>query len=148
MLIERAKARKPRRRAQAVLTYAQAYLSITSREWDTNPWLLGTREGVLDLKTGELRDGRPDEYIRTVIPTDWRGLHEPAPRFEQYLREIFADRPEAERDELIGFLQRALGYGITGHVSEHIFLMLYGEEARTRKNTLITPLHHVLGSTV
>ena len=148
MLIDRAKTLKTLRRAQAVLTYAQAYLSITSREWDTNPWLLGTREGVLDLKTGELRDGRPDEYMRTIIPTVWRGLDEPAPRFEQYLREIFADRPEAERDELIDFLQRALGYGITGHVTEHIFLMLYGEEGRNGKDTLMTRLHRVLGSTV
>src|SRR6266702_3778237 len=147
-LIERAKALKTLRRAQAVLTYAQAYLSITSRDWDTNPWLLGTREGVLDLKTGELRDGRPEEYIRTIIPTAWRGLDEPAPRFEQYLREIFADRPEAERDEPIAFLQRALGYGVTGHVSEHIFLMLYGEEGRNGKDTLMTRLQRVLGGTV
>ncbi len=147
-LIERAKALKTLRRAQAVLTYAQAYLSITSRDWDTNPWLLGTREGVLDLKTGDLRDGRPEEYIRTIIPTAWRGLDEPAPRFEQYLREIFADRPEAERDELIAFLQRALGYGVTGYVSEHIFLMLYGEEGRNGKDTLMTRLQRVLGSTV
>jgi len=147
-LIERAKALKTLRRAQAVLTYAQAYLSITSREWDTNPWLLGTREGVLDLKTGRLCDGRPEEYLRTIIPTTWRGLDEPAPRFEQYLREVFADRPEAERDELIAFLQRALGYGITGHVTEHIFLMLYGEEGRNGKDTLMTRLQRVLGSTV
>jgi putative DNA primase/helicase len=147
-LIDRAKGLKTLRRAQAVLTYAQAYLSITSREWDTNPWLLGTREGVLDLKTGELRDGKPEEYIRTIIPTTWRGLHEPAPRFEQYLREIFADRAEGERDELINFLQRTLGYGITGNVNEHIFLMLYGEEGRNGKDTLMTRLQRVLGSTV
>ncbi len=147
-LIDRAKSLKTLRRAQAVLTYAQAYLSITSRDWDPNPWLLGTREGVLDLKTGELRDGRPDEYIRTIIPTAWRGLDEPVPRFERYLREIFADRAEAERDELVAFLQRALGYGITGHVIEHIFLMLYGEEGRNGKDTLMTRLQRVLGSTV
>ncbi len=148
VLIDRAKGLKTLRRAQAVLTYAQAYLSITSREWDPTPWLLGTREGVLDLKTGELRDGRPEEYIRTIIPTTWRGLDEPAPRFEQYLREIFADRPEVERDELIAFLQRALGYGITGHVTEHIFLMLYGEEGRNGKDTLMTRLQRVLGTIV
>ncbi len=148
MLIERAKALKTLRRAQAVLTYAQAYLSITSSQWDTNPWLLGTREGVLDLKTGELRVGKPEEYIRTIIPTTWRGLQEPAPRFEQYLHEIFADRADVECDELIGFLQRALGYGITGHVNEHIFLMLYGEEGRNGKDTLMTRLQRVLGSTV
>jgi len=147
-LIERAKALKKLKRAQAVLTYAQAFLSITSREWDSNPWLLGTREGVIDLKTGQVHEGKPDEYIRTIIPTAWHGLDTPAPRFEQYLREIFADREEAERDVLIAFLQRALGYGITSKVNEHIFLMLYGEEGRNGKDTLMTVLHRVLGSTV
>jgi putative DNA primase/helicase len=147
-LIDRAKGLKTLRRAQAVLTYAQAYLSITSREWDISPWLLGTREGVLDLKSGTLQPGQPTEYIRTIIPTTWRGLDAPAPRFAQYLCEIFADRQEAERDELIAFLQRALGYGITGHVNEHIFLMLYGEEGRNGKDTLMTSLQRVLGNTV
>ncbi len=147
-LIGRAKALKRLKRAQAVLTYAQAYLKITSRQWDTHPWLLGTREGVLDLRTGTLCDGQPEEYIRTVIPTIWSGLDEPAPRFEQYLREIFADREDSERVALIAFLQRALGYGITGIVTEHIFLMLLGEEGRNGKDTLMTLLTRVLGNVV
>ena len=144
-LIERARALRRLKRALHVLTYAQALLTITSGEWDTNPWLLGTKEGVLDLRSGTLRAGQPRDYIRTMIPTAWRGLDEQASRFEQFLREIFADRPEAEREDLVAFLQRALGYGITGHVGEHIFLMLYGEEGRNGKDTLMTVLHHVLG---
>ncbi len=147
-LISRARALKKLKRAQSVLTYAQAYLRITARRWDTDPWLLGTRDGVLDLRTGTLRDGQPEDYIRTIIPTSWQGLDIPAPRFEQFLQEIFADREQAERDELILFLQRALGYGISGHVLEHIFLMLYGEEGRNGKDTLMSLLAKVLGSTV
>src|SRR5579875_973267 len=147
-LIGRAKALKKLKRAQAVLTYAQAFLNITSRQWGTDSWLLGTRQGVLDLRTGTLRPGKPEEYIRTIIPTIWRGLEEPAPRFEQYLHEIFADRQETEREELITFLQRALGYGITGHVHEHIFLVLYGEEGRNGKDTLMSCLQRVLGDLV
>ena len=78
----------------------------------------------------------------------WRGLEEGAPRFERFLQEIFADRPDSEREDLLAFLQRALGYGITGHVSEHVFLMLYGEEGRNGKDTLMTILQRVLGPTV
>ena len=51
-LIERARLLRKLKRAQSVLTYAQALLKITSAQWDTNPWLLGTKEGVLDLRTG------------------------------------------------------------------------------------------------
>ena len=88
------------------------------------------------------------EYLRTVIPTTWRGLEEGAPRFEQFLQEIFADRPQHEREELIAFLQRALGYGITGQTSEDVFLMFYGEEGRNGKDTLMTVLQRVLGQVV
>lgn len=135
-------------RTRNVPSHARALLAVESKVWDSNPWLLGTKRGVIDLRTGTMRAGRPDDHIRTIIPTDWKGLDEPAPRFEQFLQEIFADREDGERAELIAFLQRALGYGITGHVNEHIFLMLYGEEGHNGKDTLMHVLSHVLGKAV
>lgn len=123
-------------------------LALTSDRWDTDPWLLGTSDGVLDLRTGLLRDGIPDDYIRTIIPTTWQGIQAQAPRFERFLQEIFGDREDEERAALITFLHRALGYGITGNVTEHIFLLLYGEEGRNGKDTLMSVLHYVLGNTV
>lgn len=121
---------------------------VEAKVWDANPWLLGTKHGAIDLRTGTLRSGHPNDYIRTIIPTEWRGLDKPAPRFERFLQEIFADREERERAELIAFLQRALGYGITGQVNEHIFLLLYGKEGRNGKDTLMHVLSHVLGQAV
>lgn len=123
-------------------------LALTSDRWDTDPWLLGTSVGVLDLRTGAIRDGRPDDYIRTIIPTSWQGREISAPRFERFLEEIFGDRDEDERAALLTFLQRVLGYGITGLVNEHIFLLLYGEEGRNGKDTLMSLLHAVLGKAV
>lgn len=147
-LIERAQHLRTLSRATNVLIYAQALLPITANAWDTDPWLLGTADGVIDLRHGTLRPGKPTDYIRTIIPTRWRGLDAPAPRFEQFLHEIFADRTETARVELIAFLQRALGYGISGMVTEHIFLMLYGEEGRNGKDTLMSLLHSILGAAV
>ena len=131
-----------------MLEYLHTLLSAKASKWDTHPWLLGTRQGVIDLRTGTVRAGQPDDHLRTIIPTVWKGLDEPAPRFQQFLREIFSDRQEKEREELIAFLQRALGYGITGNVNEHIFLMLYGEEEYSGKEVLIHILEHVLGRAV
>jgi putative DNA primase/helicase len=145
---ERVEEAQALRRTRNVLSHARALLAVESKVWDANPWLLGTKRGVIDLRTGTMRAGRPDDHIRTMIPTEWKGLDEPASRFEQFLQEIFADREDGERAELIAFLQRALGYGITGHVNEHIFLMLYGEEGHNGKNTLMHVLSHVLGKTV
>ena len=44
-------------------------LVITGAEWDTNPWLLGLANGVLDLRTGQLLDGRPEDYIKSQAPS-------------------------------------------------------------------------------
>ncbi len=128
--------------------YARSMLGAKLDTWDSHPWLLGTRQGVIDLRTGTLRAGQPDDRLRLIIPTVWKGLDEPAPRFQHFLREIFGDREEAEREELIAFLQRALGYGITGNVHEHIFLMFYGAEEGNGKDMLLHMLEYVLGKAV
>lgn len=75
-LIERARALRNRHRMQNVLALssAQGPLSITSDQWDTDPWLLGTPDGVIDLRAGQLHPGRPEEYIRTIIPTSYQGI--------------------------------------------------------------------------
>jgi putative DNA primase/helicase len=142
----RARGLRSAKRMHNVLIFAQSEVGITSEMWDTQPWLLGTPNGVIDLRTGELRPGRPEEYIRTIVPTEWTGLHTPCTRFERFLQEIFEEK--ADREELIAFLQRLLGYGITGFTTHHLFPILYGKEGRNGKDTLLTLLKSVLGNIV
>ena len=144
-LIERARSLKKLKRAQAVLTYAQAYLKVTARQWDRHIWLLACPNGVLDLRTGALHPGKPEDYLRTSIPTTWCGLDAPATRWERFLLEVFEDREPMQRTELIAFLQRLLGYGITGAVHEHVFGVFYGEEGRNGKDTIQHALNCTLG---
>jgi len=135
-------------RCKNVLSFAQSHegMSISATRWDRNTWLLAVPNGVLDLHTSELREGHPQDYIRTICPTKWTGLHTPAPRWERFLQEIFEDRESQEREELISFLQRLLGYGITGEVIEHIFAVFFGEEGRNGKDTLQLALSYALGA--
>jgi putative DNA primase/helicase len=135
-------------RCKNVLNFASSFdgMGIIAPWWDRNPWLLAVPNGVIDLKMGQLRPGQPEDYIRTVCPTEWQGLTAPARRFEQYLQEIFEDRPEDERGELIAYLQRLFGYGITGLVTEHKFVVLYGEDGRNGKDTFQRCLSHALGA--
>jgi len=127
---------------QSVLNIASAgrrSLAITGDEWDNDPWLLGCRNGTIDLKTGDFRAGRQDDYIRTVCPTDWHGIEAKAPRFKQFLKDIFSDD-----QELIDYVQRLLGYAIVGDPVEDIFPILWGR-GRNGKGTLIDVLRSVLG---
>ena len=119
----------------------QETLALVGNEWDRDAFLLGVANGVINLRMREFafRDGTPRDFIRTVAPTQWRTSDEPAPRFEQFLREIFAGD-----DELISFVQRLFGYGITGATSEHVFPVLWGS-GRNGKDTLLETLKFVLG---
>jgi putative DNA primase/helicase len=111
-----------RQRVEAALYFAQSEkpISDAGEGWDEDPWLLGCPNGVVDLRTGALRPGRPDDRI--ILCTGVR--FDPtatAPRWERFLSEIFT----ADVD-LINWLHRALGYSVTGDTREQIVLLLHG----------------------
>lgn len=139
-LLGRIKALQSLSRRRNVLTLAAAGTGLTGNEWDSNPWLLGVSNGVIDLKTGEFRDGRPEDYIRTVAPTAWRGIDAKCPTWEKFISEVFG----GDRD-LTGYIHRLLGYGLIGDTLLHILVILWGQ-GRNGKGTLLETLKTVLGN--
>jgi putative DNA primase/helicase len=130
-------------REEKILKALQSYMGITADQWNADPWLLCVKNGVIDLRTGKHRAGQPSDLIRTIAPVKWTGIDTPAPRWEQFLHEIFADHPHVV--ELVSFVHRLLGYSIAGVTSEAIFPILYGEEGRNGKTLLLETVQSVLG---
>jgi putative DNA primase/helicase len=132
------------KRTANVLQFAQSLddIGVTGEVWDADTWLLAVENGVIDLKAGTLRPGRPEDFIRTVAPTRFDGLNTPCPTFERFLASTF-DGPNAA--EIVPFLHRLLGYSITGQCVEHKLPILYGEEGRNGKDTLLKAVKHVVG---
>lgn len=115
-------------------------VAIRGDELDLHPWLLACANGVVDLRSGKFRDGRPEEYISKASPIEWKGLSTPCPKFEAWLLEVLS----GDKD-LFDFSLRLLGYAITGLSREHIFVVLHGPKGRNGKGTLVKILSHVLG---
>lgn len=114
-------------------------LGITGEEWDRHTWELGCSNGVVDLKTGDLRPGRPSDYIRTVAPVDYPGIDAKCPMWDKFIHSVFnGDR------ELISFVHRVLGYSLLGSAIEHILPILWGS-GRNGKGTLLEVLGRVMG---
>ncbi|MFH1885421.1 MAG: phage/plasmid primase, P4 family [Pseudomonadota bacterium] len=132
-----------RRKKRADVVYLAACgtdsLGVTGEKWDSDPWLLGVANGVLDLRTGELRPGRPEYFIRTASPVEWKGREAKAPTWEKFLQSTFAGD-----SDLIFYLQRLFGYGLTGLIVEHVMIILWGL-GRNGKGTLIEVIGVVLG---
>jgi len=89
----------------------------------TDPWLLGTPGGTVDLRDGELREASPDDYI-TKITAVTPDRDCPIPRWDRFLRRITGGDVELQR-----FLQRVCGYALTGDTSEDALFFLYGTGA-------------------
>lgn len=123
----------------AMLKEARVKPTITVRGgWDEAPWLLGTPNGIVDLTTGTHRAGRPEDRITktTGVPYDPDAR---CPRWEQFLTEVFnADA------SLVAYVQRAIGYCLTGITSEQCFFLAFGTGANGKSTFLVT-LDTVLG---
>ena len=94
-------------------------LVMVADGWNSDPMLLGTPGGTVDLRTGELRESRREDCITKV--TDVAPLDEPCPRWIQFLNEA-----TGKDAGLIKFLQQWCGYGLTGLTREHALVFVYG----------------------
>jgi putative DNA primase/helicase len=123
-----------------VLAIAKALKPIADagEQWDRDPYLFGVPNGVVDLKTEALRPGRPADGItlQTTVAYDATAT---CPRWERFVSEIFAGN-----DELMTFIQRAIGYSLTGITTEQVLFLLYGTGSNG-KGTLTNTLKRVLG---
>lgn len=111
-----------RARIDAALYMASAEppLADSGRDWDADPWALGVQNGVVDLREGTLHDGRRDERItmRTRIEFDPEA---DCPRWRQFLLEVFSGE-----GEMVEFIQRAIGYSLTGATDEQVMFLMIG----------------------
>jgi putative DNA primase/helicase len=107
-------------------------------EWDTDPPLLGVENGVVDLETGTLLEGSPDQRITRHVPLPF----DPTaicPRWEQFVLEIAAGR-----EDLAEFLRLAAGYSLTGEITEQVMFVCHGKGG-TGKSTLLARLQEITG---
>ena len=136
-LMEKALSLRQLRRIERILDFATSFVGITGEEWGRSLWLLGVKNGVVNLQTGELTHGKPLDYIRSIAPTRWEDLDAVAPRWERFIREIF-DEEDSKNPELSRYSQRLLGYGTTGSVEDHVVPIFHGPGGRNGKDTLLS----------
>ncbi len=130
----------PKLRATLELAQDLYPLADSGKDWDTNPDLLGVANGVVDLHTGELREGKPNDCITQHLSVPYNPDAK-CPRFEQFVSEIFGGNTQ-----LIEFLRLSLGYSLTGHTKEQCLFLLHGTGANG-KSTLLELARWLLGIT-
>jgi D5 N terminal like len=86
-------------------------LAATVDQWDADPWLLNTPGGVVDLRAGKLRLHDPADFMTKMTAVA------PGGKCTRWL--AFLDRITGSDADLIDYLQRVIGYVLTGEIKEH-----------------------------
>ena len=115
-------------RAVERLAHADRRHATTSETWDADPFLLNTPEGTVDLRTGVVEPNRAEHYCTKQTAVAPGG---DCPLWRNFLWAITRGD-----DELIGFLQRASGYALTGSTKEHAMFFCYGTGANGKSTFL------------
>lgn len=126
-------------RIKAMIELAQTEqgVPVLPDELDTNDWLLNTNNGTIDLQTGELQEHSAMNLITKLVPVDY-DVHAQCPTWLAFLNKIMGGN-----EELIHFLQKAIGYSLTGSTREQCMFILYGAGCNG-KSTFLNAVQNML----
>ena len=123
------------------VSYARVDRRVVAKadQFDADLWALNTPDGIIDLKTGDMRDRKPGELvIRSTAVSPLYG--EPPVRFLKFLREAVG------ADEIfLAYLKRLSGYCLTGQVSEQQLSFFHGNGGNGKSLFVVGVLAAVMG---
>lgn len=125
-------------RAAVAMARSERGVSVEPDDLDADPYELSVGNGTLDLRTGALSG---HDYARLITRGTEVEYHEeaPCPRWEAFLEETFCGD-----SELVAFIQKAVGYSLTGDTREQCLFLCHGVGSNG-KSTLLSMLRHVAG---
>lgn len=115
-------------------------LLIEYNTLNSDPWLFNVQNGTIDLRTGKLRPHNPADLITFISPV----AYDPAadcPTWTRFLSEVFAGDLE-----MVAFIQRGVGWSLTGVVKERALFFLHGNAGKNGKTTLVEAVMKLVGT--
>jgi P4 family phage/plasmid primase-like protien len=106
---------------------------------DSHAHLIGVPNGVVDLRTGELRAREPEDYIFTIVSSPYD------PNLSTAFIEEVMTSVMAGNVTMVRFMQKLLGYAITGEVCEEVFVVFTGS-GRNGKGLIMQSLEALMGA--
>ena len=127
-----------RLKAMIELTKHKSNIPLRPKDLDKDKLLFNVNNGTLDLRTGRLRKHDADDLITRIAPVDY-DINAECPNWLEFL-ELIMDG----NDDNITFLQKAIGYCLTGKTSERCFFILFGS-GYNGKTTFINTMSALFG---
>lgn len=127
-----------RLKATMFLAQSEPGIPVVPDDLDADHWKLNVKNGTLNLRTGKVRPHRRDDLATKLVPA----AYDPEARCPHWLR--YLERVMDGDQELIGYLQRVVGYALTGSTREQCFFFLYGTGANG-KSTFLDVVRELMG---
>lgn len=128
-----------RRNREIILKDAAGVYPIKLNEFDSDPWLFNCQNGTLDLRTRAFKQHDSADLLATISGVEY----DPDAR-SMLWEQTVSDVTQGDLN-LSAYLQKALGYGLTGDTSEECFFLLYGPTTRNGKGTVMETYMKLLG---
>lgn len=126
------------RSKNAMLNEVQHYVPILPAQLDRYKMALNTPDGVINLKTGELKPHSYSHYFTKITAVEYSNTAD-CHLWLKFLDDIF----NGDKD-LIRYVQKAVGYSLTGSTAEQCAFFLYGT-GKNGKSTFIDVIRDVFG---
>lgn len=127
------------RMREVVVKEAASVYPISISEFDKDPYILNCQNGTLNLRTGAFYDHTPDDLLTKMAGVNY-DPHACCVRWEQHIREVMLDDIE-----LMLYLQKALGYALTGSAKYECLFILFGRTTRNGKGLTMETTNRMLG---
>lgn len=128
-----------RNHRETILKDAASVFPVKISQFDADPYLFNCLNGTLDLKKRELRPHSADDLLTMVSGVKY-DPEAGSETFENFLLEVMSGDAETAT-----YVQKVLGYCLTGDTSEECFFTLYGATTRNGKSTLLETFLRLLG---
>jgi len=107
-------------RLKSMVELARPFKPVRMNELDSEPWLLNCHNGIVDLKTGNLRDHDKGALLTRVLDVEF----DPSAECPAWLAHL--DMVTGGDKDLQLYLQKVIGYALTGSTDEHAIFFLFG----------------------
>jgi putative DNA primase/helicase len=125
------------RRVTAMIELAKDEVAIRPEDLDKNDWLLNCENGTVDLRTGALLPHDREHHITKLAPVSYDAAAT-CPRWMAFLERVLPDH------SVRAFVQRAVGYSLTGSTSEQVMFILFGVGCNG-KSTFLETIGEMMG---
>jgi putative DNA primase/helicase len=122
-----------------MLDLAKSLVGVEDNRLDADHWLLNVENGTIDLRTGRRENHDPRDLLTIIAPVR-ANRSAKCPLFKKFLKRITGGDAGLQ-----AFIQKAVGYSLTGSTTEQAFFFVHGKSGNNGKSTLVNLIRDMLG---